>query len=117
MRLDQSLENEEPQQGHQEDQDRRSELHSGFTSISVSLIILINRSARRMSPEAGWRQSFAGGLQCHIEVMKILNSWVLARELARIVDGDRYLLSSRIRTLRAVLGKLRPQPARPVASP
>jgi hypothetical protein len=34
----------------------------------------------------------------------------LARELAWIVDGDRYPLSPRIRMLKAVLAKLRPEP-------
>jgi hypothetical protein len=36
----------------------------------------------------------------------------LTRELARIVDGNRYPLSPRIRTLRAILAKLRPEPTR-----
>jgi hypothetical protein len=37
---------------------------------------------------------------------------VLTRELADIVENDRYPLSHRIRTLKAILGKLRPEPAR-----
>jgi hypothetical protein len=36
----------------------------------------------------------------------------LVRELARIVEGDRYPLSPRIQTLRAILTKLRPEPPR-----
>jgi hypothetical protein len=36
----------------------------------------------------------------------------LIRELADIVENDRYPLSPRIRTLRAILAKLRPEPAR-----
>jgi hypothetical protein len=36
----------------------------------------------------------------------------LARELAWVVDGDRYPLSPRIQTLRVVLARLRPEPAR-----
>ena len=36
----------------------------------------------------------------------------LTQELHEIVENDRYPLSSRIRTLRAVLNKLRPEPAR-----
>ena len=36
----------------------------------------------------------------------------LARELSWIVVGDRYPLSPRIQTLRAILGKLRPEPVR-----
>jgi hypothetical protein len=36
----------------------------------------------------------------------------LIRELQDIVESDRYPFSPRIRTLRAILGKLRPQPAR-----
>jgi len=36
----------------------------------------------------------------------------LTRELARIIDGDRYQFSQRIRTLKAILTKLRPEPAR-----
>jgi hypothetical protein len=36
----------------------------------------------------------------------------LAQELHDIVENDRYPFSPRIRTLRAVLNKLRPEPAR-----
>jgi hypothetical protein len=36
----------------------------------------------------------------------------LTRELHEIVENDRYPFSPRIRTLRAILGKLRPEPAR-----
>ena len=32
--------------------------------------------------------------------------------LTRTIDGDRYPLSPRVRTLRAILAKLRPEPAR-----
>jgi hypothetical protein len=35
---------------------------------------------------------------------------LLERELRDIVENDRYLFSPRIRTLRAILDKLRPQP-------
>jgi hypothetical protein len=41
----------------------------------------------------------------------------LAQELAGIIDSTRYPLSSRIQTLRAVLTRLRPERARPAASP
>jgi hypothetical protein len=36
----------------------------------------------------------------------------LIRELANIIDGNRYQFSQRIRTLKAILAKLRPEPAR-----
>jgi hypothetical protein len=36
----------------------------------------------------------------------------LVRELRDIVGGDKFPLSPRIRTLRAILGKLRPEPVR-----
>jgi len=36
----------------------------------------------------------------------------LTQELAGIIESARYPLSPRIRTLRAVLGKLRPEPVR-----
>jgi hypothetical protein len=36
----------------------------------------------------------------------------LARELDDIVENDRYPFSPRIRTLRAILAKLRPEPVR-----
>ena len=42
---------------------------------------------------------------------------VLARELTDITWSDRYPLSPRIKVLEGILGKLRPQPARPAASP
>lgn len=42
----------------------------------------------------------------------------LTQELQRIVESDRYPLSPRIQTLRAILGMLRPEPARkPVPPP
>jgi len=41
----------------------------------------------------------------------------LARELHETVKRDRFPFSPRIQTLRAILAKLRPEPARPVASP
>jgi hypothetical protein len=37
---------------------------------------------------------------------------VTQRDLVRVIDSDRYPLSPRIRTLRAILGKLRPEPVR-----
>jgi hypothetical protein len=36
----------------------------------------------------------------------------LIRELAEIIDGDRYQFSERIRTLKAILSKLRPESVR-----
>jgi hypothetical protein len=36
----------------------------------------------------------------------------LLRELNGIIDGDRYFLSDRIRTLKAIRAKIRPEPAR-----
>jgi hypothetical protein len=42
----------------------------------------------------------------------------LTRELHNIVENDRYPLSPRIRTLRAILAELRPEPARePLSQP
>ena len=36
----------------------------------------------------------------------------LLRELDGLIDGDRYFLSPRIKTLRAIRAKIRPEPAR-----
>jgi hypothetical protein len=36
----------------------------------------------------------------------------LLRELDNIIDGDRYFLSTRIKTLRAICAKIRPEPVR-----
>ena len=36
----------------------------------------------------------------------------LLRELDNIIDGDRYFLSKRIKTLRAICAKIRPEPVR-----
>ena len=36
----------------------------------------------------------------------------LLKELDGLIDGDRYFLSPRIKTLRAIRAKLRPEPAR-----
>lgn len=42
----------------------------------------------------------------------------LLRELNGIIDGHRYFLSPRIRTLKAIRGKIRPEPVRePFAPP
>ena len=42
----------------------------------------------------------------------------LTGELANIIGNDRYPFSERIRTLKAILSKLRPEPARePLALP
>jgi hypothetical protein len=37
---------------------------------------------------------------------------LLLKELNDIIDGDRYFLSDRIKTLRAIRAKIRPEPAR-----
>ena len=42
---------------------------------------------------------------------------LLTKELDAIVRNDRYFLSPRIQTLRAILPKLRPGPARPAPAP
>ena len=36
----------------------------------------------------------------------------LLKELDGLIDGDRYFLSSRIKTLRAIRAKIRPEPVR-----
>jgi hypothetical protein len=41
----------------------------------------------------------------------------LTRLLRDAIDGDHYPLSPRVQMLREILGKLRPEPARPAASP
>jgi hypothetical protein len=41
-----------------------------------------------------------------------LTDAALIKELADITGNDRYPFSARIRTLRAILAKLRPEPAR-----
>jgi len=37
---------------------------------------------------------------------------VLLRELDSIMDGDRYFLSQRVQTLKAIRAKIRPEPVR-----
>jgi len=41
----------------------------------------------------------------------------LVRLLTNAIDGDRYPLSPRVQTWKGIRAKLRPQPARPAASP
>jgi hypothetical protein len=41
----------------------------------------------------------------------------LERELRRIIDDDRYPLSARVRTLKAILSKIRPEPERAPLTP
>jgi hypothetical protein len=48
------------------------------------------------------------GVMQHLD----LSDAVLTKELADITGNDRYPFSSRIQTLRAILGKLRPEPVR-----
>jgi hypothetical protein len=36
----------------------------------------------------------------------------LLKELSNIIDGDRYFMSQRIRTLKAIRAKIRPEPER-----
>jgi hypothetical protein len=43
---------------------------------------------------------------------------VLLRELGGIIDGDKYFLSARVQTLKAIRAKLRPEPIRePLPTP
>ena len=42
---------------------------------------------------------------------------LLLKELNGIIDGDRYFLSDRIRTLEAIRAKIRPEPARETLPP
>jgi hypothetical protein len=42
---------------------------------------------------------------------------LLLKELNGIIDGDRYFLSERIRTLKAIRAKIRPEPAREPPAP
>ena len=39
------------------------------------------------------------------------------RELDVLIDGDRYFLSPRIKTLKAIRAKIRPEPVRPPLPP
>jgi len=41
----------------------------------------------------------------------------LLKELDGIIDGDRYFLSTRIKTLRGIRAKIRPEPVRPPLPP
>ena len=41
----------------------------------------------------------------------------LIRELSLIIEYDRYRLSPHVRALKEIIGKLRPEPARPVPLP
>ena len=41
----------------------------------------------------------------------------LLRELNGLIDGDRYFLSPRIKTLKAIRAKIRPEPMRPPSPP
>jgi len=41
----------------------------------------------------------------------------LLRELNGLIDGDRYFLSARVKTLRAIRAKMRPEPVREPSPP
>jgi hypothetical protein len=57
----------------------------------------------------------------YIQVMNLelsdAEAEALAQELGGTINYARYPLSPRIQTLRAILGKLRPEPVRPASSP
>jgi hypothetical protein len=59
--------------------------------------------------------------QDHISAMHLdltdAEAEALAQELSGTINYARYPLSPRIQTLRAILQKIRPEPARPAASP
>jgi hypothetical protein len=60
--------------------------------------------------------------QAHLPVMKNLElsddeAKALVRVLGEAIDSDRYPLSPRVMMLKEILAKLRPEPARPAASP
>lgn len=42
---------------------------------------------------------------------------LLLKELNGLIDGDRYFLSDRIKTLKAIRAKIRPEPVRPPLPP
>ena len=53
----------------------------------------------------------------HLDDLNDEDIEVLVRLLRKAIDGDRCPLSPRVQTLRAILARLRPEPARPAASP
>ena len=60
------------------------------------------------------RQPYIGAMT-HFELTDE-EAAVLRRELTDITWNNRFQLSSRVRTLKAILAKLRAEPARPVAA-
>jgi hypothetical protein len=61
------------------------------------------------------------GKRSHVRVMNLdlsdEETTVLLRELNGLIDGDRYFLSPRIKTLKAIRAKIRPEPVREPLSP
>jgi hypothetical protein len=76
------------------------------------------RRSSRLIGRNEWRLARARThIPAHASVLSSTEADALTQELVAIVDHARYPLSSRIQTLRVVLARLRPEPARPAASP
>jgi hypothetical protein len=87
---------------------------SGF---SFSPVRLWSAALSCLSPSVPLDQVHQGGKQPHIRVMPHLDTSedeaaARIKELHDTFDNNRYPFSDRIRTLKAILAKLRPEPAR-----
>jgi len=82
--------------------------------MSFLIVALVLTSAAPFRLRARGLAAF--GKRTHLPVMMLdltdEEAAALAEELHDIVENDRYPFSPRIRTLRAILSKLKPEPAR-----
>jgi hypothetical protein len=81
--------------------------------IGIASDVLGSREVRFV---AAGRSSPIFGVMQHLDLSDE-EAGALIKELADITGNDRYPFSSRIQTLRAILAKLRPEPAREPLSP
>ena len=66
----------------------------------------------------GWKEVVNAARDHQLSTMKNVElSDDEAQVLSGAIDSDRYPLSPRVQVLRAILARLRPEPARPAASP
>jgi hypothetical protein len=71
-------------------------------------MIAINRKNRPGLAATGYR-SHLSGMTFELTDEE---TTALLRELDNLIDGDRYQFSARVRTLKAIRAKIRPEPAR-----
>ena len=90
---------------------------AGTSAFGIYLALLVALVLTSAAPSGCRARGLAAfGKRTHLPVMMLdlteEEADALARMLRRTIDDDRYPLSPRIQLLKAILGKLRPEPER-----